>query len=65
MYTLWQIEPGSSGSPVFNDQWDVVSLHHSGMPQTNERGEILTVDEQIYREDMGDNKINWIANEKY
>jgi endonuclease G len=21
--------PGSSGSPVFNDQWDVVALHHS------------------------------------
>jgi len=22
--------PGSSGSPVFDDQWDVVALHHSG-----------------------------------
>lgn len=22
--------PGSSGSPVFNSQWDVVALHHSG-----------------------------------
>ncbi|AIY06255.1 endonuclease [Planococcus sp. PAMC 21323] len=25
-------EPGSSGSPVFNDQWMVVSLHHAGVP---------------------------------
>ncbi|MFE0156470.1 trypsin-like peptidase domain-containing protein [Nonomuraea sp. NPDC059007] len=25
-------EPGSSGSPVFNDQWEVVALHHSGVP---------------------------------
>ncbi len=25
-------EPGSSGSPVFNDAWDVVALHHSGVP---------------------------------
>jgi endonuclease G len=24
-------EPGSSGSPVFNDQWEVVALHHSSM----------------------------------
>jgi V8-like Glu-specific endopeptidase len=22
--------PGSSGSPVFNSKWDIVSLHHSG-----------------------------------
>lgn len=24
--------PGSSGSPVFNDQWEVVALHHTGAP---------------------------------
>ena len=23
-------EPGSSGSPVFNDAWDLVALHHAG-----------------------------------
>lgn len=23
-------EPGSSGSPVFSDQWDLAALHHSG-----------------------------------
>ena len=23
-------EPGSSGSPVFNDTWDLVALHHAG-----------------------------------
>ena len=63
VHSLTDTEPGSSGSPVFNDQWDVVSLHHSGVPQRNERGEILTVDGQIYREGMGDDKINWIANE--
>ncbi len=26
--------PGSSGSPVFNDQWEVVALHHWGEPFT-------------------------------
>ena len=23
--------PGSSGSPVFSDEWEVVALHHSGV----------------------------------
>ena len=25
-------EPGSSGSPVFNDQWEAIALHHWGEP---------------------------------
>ncbi len=25
-------EPGSSGSPVVNDQWQMVALHHAGVP---------------------------------
>jgi V8-like Glu-specific endopeptidase len=27
---LTDTEPGSSGSPVFNNDWEVVALHHSG-----------------------------------
>jgi hypothetical protein len=26
-------EPGSSGSPVFNMQWELAALHHSGVPK--------------------------------
>jgi endonuclease G len=32
-------EPGSSGSPVFNDQWEVVALHHAAAP-TNKHKEL-------------------------
>ncbi|BBB92003.1 MAG TPA: DNA/RNA non-specific endonuclease [Methylomusa anaerophila] len=28
--------PGSSGSPVLNDEWVVLALHHSGVPDPND-----------------------------
>ncbi len=28
-------EPGSSGSPVFNDQWEIVALHHASVRAQN------------------------------
>src|SRR5262249_18616198 len=34
-------EQGSSGSPVFNDQWEVIALHHSSVPRTNANKQIL------------------------
>ena len=55
--------PGSSGSPVFNDQWEVVGLHHSGVPKRDAQGRILTVDGQVWTPAMGDHRIDWIANE--
>jgi endonuclease G, mitochondrial len=39
-------EPGSSGSPVFNDQWEVVALHHASVP-TPEHGEGTFLNEGI------------------
>jgi endonuclease I/V8-like Glu-specific endopeptidase len=54
--------PGSSGSPVFNDQWEVVALHHSGVPRRD--GEtILTRDGTAWTPEMGEHRIDWIANE--
>jgi len=57
---------GSSGSPVFNDQWQVVGLHHMGVPDRNEDGEYLDKDGNIVPR-VGNkidvSKIHWIANE--
>lgn len=55
--------PGSSGSPLFNDQWEVVGLHHSGVPKRDARGRILTRDNTIWTAAMGEEAIYWIANE--
>jgi endonuclease G, mitochondrial len=32
-------EPGSSGSPVFNDDWDLIALHHWGNPYLETKDE--------------------------
>lgn len=54
---------GSSGSPVFNNDWLLVALHHSGVPETRD-GRWQTVDGRDYdpRTDSED-KIKWLANE--
>ncbi|WP_102128536.1 endonuclease [Deinococcus planocerae] len=55
--------PGSSGSPVFNDTWEVVALHHSGVPRTDAQGRTLRRDGQPARPGDPDTLIDWIANE--
>jgi endonuclease G, mitochondrial len=55
--------PGSSGSPVLNDQWEVVALHHSGVPKRDANGNILAIDGSVWKPSMGDQRINWISNE--
>ena len=55
--------PGSSGSPVFNDQWEVVALHHSGVPSRDAQGRVLATDGRVLDESMGEQRINWVANE--
>ncbi|MET9551033.1 serine protease [Streptomyces sp. NPDC006627] len=56
-------EPGNSGSPVFNDQWEVVALHHSGVPNKDEQGRVLRKDGRPWQRGDGDDAIDWIANE--
>jgi V8-like Glu-specific endopeptidase len=55
--------PGSSGSPVFNDQWEVVALHHSGVPDRGADGRILATNGKPWRPEMGETAIRWKANE--
>ena len=57
---------GSSGSPVFNNSWDVVALHHSAVPKTKRiKGQDvwLAKDGSVWKEEMGEDQILWVANE--
>ncbi|MFI2422656.1 endonuclease [Streptomyces sp. NPDC018955] len=54
---------GSSGSAVFNDQWEVVALHHSAVPKTDAEGRPLSVDGTVWRPEMGEQQLAWRANE--
>ncbi len=38
LYYLADTERGSSGSPVFNDQWEIVALHHASVPRPERMG---------------------------
>jgi endonuclease I len=56
--------PGSSGSPVFNDQWQVICLHHAGVPLKDSDGNIMTVDNRVWNSETDDDAlIKWIGNE--
>lgn len=56
-------EPGNSGSPVYNDQWEVVALHHAGVPATDDNGNWLKRDGTVWQQSDGDDAVHWIANE--
>ena len=56
-------EPGSSGSPVFNDQWELVALHHSGVPEMDQQGNFKDVDGGIWRPGDDPARLHWVANE--
>lgn len=55
--------PGSSGAPVFNDQWEVVALHHAGVPKEDAEGNYLTLDGGIWDKSMPLSRLAWKANE--
>jgi len=64
--TIWyqtDTVAGSSGSPVFNGLWEVVALHHSGIPSTDKQGRTLAIDGRVWDASMGEAAMKWIANE--
>ncbi len=63
LHYLTDTAPGSSGSPVFNDQWEVVALHHSGVPKRTAGGQILSIDARPWEPWMGEHRIAWVGNE--
>ena len=56
-------QPGSSGSPVFNDQWEVVALHHMGVPKKNSKGQFLTTDNKVWKKGDNPERLAWVSNE--
>lgn len=56
-------DPGSSGSPVFSDEWEVVALHHAGVRATDSDGKILNKDGGLWDATQGEDAIKWAANE--
>ncbi len=59
-------EPGSSGSPVFNNRWEVVALHHRAVPKMDVNGNILSMAGEVLSNeeiDQHPERIQWEANE--
>jgi endonuclease G len=54
---------GSSGSPAFNQHWEVIALHHLAIPLI-QNGQIIAKDGRVWdRENMEEDEILWVANE--
>ncbi|MBX3501623.1 MAG: DNA/RNA non-specific endonuclease [Alphaproteobacteria bacterium] len=53
---------GSSGSPLFNDTWQVVGLHSAGVPNKNSKGQWLTRTGAVADDDTEDGDIDWVGN---
>lgn len=51
---------GSSGSPVFNRQWEVVALHHATEIARNAAGEILAKNGQAWTAAMGASQVKFL-----
>lgn len=57
-------DAGSSGSPSYNENWELVALHHCGIPATDEAGNVLKANGDIWNADSDDDSdVKWIANE--
>lgn len=56
---------GSSGASVYNDQWQVIALHSSGVPRRNKDGRIVDKDNNVLdtsNKEVDGEKVDWICN---
>ncbi len=66
---LWydgDTEKGSSGAPVFNRHWEVVGVHHRGVPRADSAGYLLDAEGKTFSRDelaADPDRAVWIANE--
>jgi len=54
--------PGSSGAPVFNDQWVMVALHRRAIPRKDGKV-VFNKDGTVHKKGQPDDRVDWIANE--
>jgi endonuclease G, mitochondrial len=53
---------GSSGSPAFSENWQLVGLHHASIPEMI-GDKVVAVGGGFWDDSMPDDKVHWIANE--
>jgi S1-C subfamily serine protease len=56
-------QEGSSGAPVFNDQWEMIALHHGGVTATDAEGFELSRTGARWTPEMGESALSYIGNE--
>ena len=63
-YFLYETDTmrGSSGAPVYSDQWEVVALHHRSVPKVVD-GQVMSIANVPWNEKMPESQIAWIGNE--
>lgn len=54
--------PGSSGSPVFNDEWQLVALHHAAEQAKDAQGNKIDMNGNPVTDQTPDHLRNWVAN---
>lgn len=54
--------PGSSGSPVFNDEWELVALHHRAEQAQDSQGQRIDINGNPVTDRTPDHLRHWIAN---
>ena len=54
---------GSSGAPLYNNQWQIVGIHHAAVEKRDDQGNILAIGGGRWRPEMGERQKWWYANE--